>query len=68
LPDAKARVGGEAEFGLLAPNAGDEDLYRPLGEQLIDNEKGSESFPAKSGRSHFPFLLPGLVRARFTYP
>ncbi len=32
LPDAKARVGGEAEFDLFAPNAGNDDLYRPLGD------------------------------------
>jgi hypothetical protein len=34
LPDAEARVGGEAEFDLLAPHTGNDDVYRPLGKQL----------------------------------
>ncbi len=32
--DAKARVGGEAEFDLFAPNTGNDDLYRPLGKEV----------------------------------
>ena len=33
--DAKARVGGEAEFDLFAPNAGNDDLYRPSTDRAL---------------------------------
>ncbi len=42
--DAKARVGGEAEFDLFATNACNDDLYRPLGKQLPDWGSGVEVF------------------------
>jgi hypothetical protein len=44
LPDAKARIGGETEFDLFAPNTSNSDLYRPLGKQLPDRGPGVEVF------------------------
>ncbi len=42
--DAKARVGGEAEFDLFTPKTGNDDLYRPLAKQLHDRGPGVEVF------------------------
>ncbi len=46
--DAKARVGGEAEFDLLAPDTGNNDLYWPLGKQFLDPARYYRCFISSS--------------------